>query len=421
MTTLPNLDGLIALARQDGVDIRPTLLRVLTDLYVQKDVHTRGEEDHFTELSLSLLAGLDVSTRAAIAKKLAPYAQAPQAVVASLARDVIEVAEPVLTHSPRLSGDDLVAIIRDCGPAHAAAIAARHIGAAPRQEPIAPADAGHAMPLTRADMSAPATGHELGLVNGGEPGASDLAQAEFKTPHGEPVDLGDYFLSAGASERRLLLANLDDGALTRAEQALVATSQETISALEAAALQQRPEDFARALETALSIPAATAQKIVADETGEPVAVVAKALCVPSDAFLRIILFLNPAVGHSVERVFALVDLYDQLSAQAALHVVSSWQERAAPAGERKAPRRHQPLLWDDERRGAQRTCGSRPPLSAAAPGQRFRASKPVIRKDHRLRGSLTAGRKVVGQRTTWSRSDGLTGPPPRRPRRRDRT
>ena len=30
------LDGLVDLACRDGVDIRPTLLRVLTDLYVQK-------------------------------------------------------------------------------------------------------------------------------------------------------------------------------------------------------------------------------------------------------------------------------------------------------------------------------------------------------------------------------------------------
>ena len=36
----PKLEGLDSLARRDGVDIRPTLLRVLTDLYVQKPAHT---------------------------------------------------------------------------------------------------------------------------------------------------------------------------------------------------------------------------------------------------------------------------------------------------------------------------------------------------------------------------------------------
>ena len=36
----PPLDGLVDLACRDGVDIRPTLLRVLTDLYVQKPTHS---------------------------------------------------------------------------------------------------------------------------------------------------------------------------------------------------------------------------------------------------------------------------------------------------------------------------------------------------------------------------------------------
>ena len=31
----PGFDGLMTLSRREGVDIRPTLLRVLTDLYVQ--------------------------------------------------------------------------------------------------------------------------------------------------------------------------------------------------------------------------------------------------------------------------------------------------------------------------------------------------------------------------------------------------
>ena len=378
MTTLPNLDGLIALARQDGVDIRPTLLRVLTDMYVQKGTHTRGEEEHFTELALSLLGGLDVPTRAAIAKKLAPYAQAPRAVISRLARDVIEVAEPILKHSPRLTGDDLVAVIRECGSQHAAVIGARN-SAPPREEPAASRDDAHVLSLTPADMSAPAAGHEASLANIGETDPGDAAPAELAARI-EPLVLGEYFLEASAAERRMLLANLDDGTLTRSEQALVASSQQTIAALEAAALELRPEDFARGLETALKIPAATAQRIVADETGEPVAVVAKALGVPSDVLLRIILFLNPVVGHSVQRVFALVDLYDQLSAQAALHVVSSWQERPVATGERRTAR-HQPVLWNDERRGARRTFtdhGRRFPLQL--PASDFGQQQPVIRK-----------------------------------------
>src|ERR1051326_429476 len=121
----PNLDGLDDLARLRGVDTRPTLARVLTDLYVQKPAHTLDEETHYTELVLRLLEAVDVTTRAVVAHKLATYAAAPRAVVLRLARDVIDVADPVLRHSPCLPGAELAAISKECGPAHAAAIAAR--------------------------------------------------------------------------------------------------------------------------------------------------------------------------------------------------------------------------------------------------------------------------------------------------------
>jgi len=73
---------------------------VLTDMYVQKDGHTRDEERRFIELASWLLSTVDVATRAAVAKKLAAYAEAPRAVVRRLAADEFEVAEPVLRLSP---------------------------------------------------------------------------------------------------------------------------------------------------------------------------------------------------------------------------------------------------------------------------------------------------------------------------------
>src|SRR5215468_8547357 len=121
----PNLEGLDSLARRDGVDIRPTLIRVLTDLYVQKPAHTAEEERHYTELVLRLIDAVDQGARAAIAKKLATYPGAPPAVARRLARDAIEVAEPVLRHCAVLTSLELDAIIRDFGWNHAVVIAAR--------------------------------------------------------------------------------------------------------------------------------------------------------------------------------------------------------------------------------------------------------------------------------------------------------
>ena len=45
--SLSGLDNLTHLGLRGGVDMRPTLLCVLTDLYVQKLTHTPDEERHY--------------------------------------------------------------------------------------------------------------------------------------------------------------------------------------------------------------------------------------------------------------------------------------------------------------------------------------------------------------------------------------
>jgi hypothetical protein len=368
LLTLPNLDGLIGLARRDGVDVRPTLVRVLTDLYVQKSAHTRDEEHRYTELTLWLLSGVDIPTRAAVAKKLAAHGQAPRAVLRRLARDVFEVAEPVLKGSAVLTSEDLLAIIRDFGPRYAGAIGARDRPDAPAANaPVAdpPAERSKVEPVAAGDDAVAERASPE--VHAGEPSDADLADPGVDKR--EPVGIGEYFLHAGSSERRLLLANLEDGTLGASKTTFAAVGEDAIRRLEAAAMQRRPDEFVRELELSLRIPAHRAREIVHDDTGEPIVVAAKALQMPSDILLRILLFLNPVIGHSVERVFDLVNLYDQLSAEAALHLVSSWQN--AVASERRTAR-YQPLHWNDETRGARQ--------ALAQHGRRFPLQVPDGRK-----------------------------------------
>src|SRR6185437_9918188 len=90
----PNLNGLVELANRDGVDIRPTLLRVMTDLYIQKQVHTEQEERHYTELALRLIDLVDAKTRAIVAAKIAGYPTAPPAVRRRLLKDHILLTSP---------------------------------------------------------------------------------------------------------------------------------------------------------------------------------------------------------------------------------------------------------------------------------------------------------------------------------------
>src|SRR3954452_2141175 len=196
----PKLEGLDSLARRDGVDIRPTLLRVLTDLYVQKPAHTSEEERHYTELALQLIDSVDLQTRTTVARKLSPYAGTPPSVARRLARDVIEVVDPILRHTQVLTIAELDAIARDFGINHAVVIGARR---KPEQK-VVPTQQTDMRPAAQAR---PTTDQEFGLA--------------------------DLFFSAESSARRLLLMSLGSGEAEKPQSVQpVATNQ----ALEAAAL-----------------------------------------------------------------------------------------------------------------------------------------------------------------------------------------
>lgn len=316
MSIFPKLEGLDGLARRDGVDIRPTLLRVLTDLYVQKTTHTVEEERHYTELALRLVDAVDVATRATVARKLAGFAGAPHAVVRRLARDVIEVAEPLLAQTRVLSETELAMIVKDFGFGHAAVVARR---AMPRLAHEAPP-----IPERMPAMSPP--GVETSVV----------VQPE--------LELADLFFSADSAGRRALLVSLMDG--EDDEPAAPVVPGDAVQRLETAALARDTRAFALTLEQALDITASQAQRVTADASGEALLVAAKALDMPSVVLQRVLLFLDPKIGESVQRVFDLAALYERLGGRAVGRIMASLRGVAPAAKPRRAP--HRPVYQDDE-------------------------------------------------------------------------
>ena len=94
----PGFDGLMTLSRREGVDIRPTLLRVLTDLYVQTQVHSDDEARQFVELTSRLIDEVDDTTRAAVRARLSIYPATPPEV---LKQARAEAAESRAAHAGR--------------------------------------------------------------------------------------------------------------------------------------------------------------------------------------------------------------------------------------------------------------------------------------------------------------------------------
>ena len=113
-------------------------------------------------------------------------------------------------------------------------------------------------------------------------------------------------------------------------------AKEIVGRLETSALAHNIEAFAHEIELAFGISSGLARRITRDELGEPIVVVAKALDASRAVLERILLFVNPRIGHSVRLVHELATQYDEISIEAALCLVAIWQ-RAEPR-ERETPR-----------------------------------------------------------------------------------
>jgi hypothetical protein len=348
MMKLPNLagfEGLIDLDRR-GVDIRPTLLRVLTDQYLHRRIHTPDEERQYTELTLRLLDETDVPARTAVATRLATHANAPRAIILRLARDVLTVAEPVLRSSPQLAPADLDTIARERGPTYAAIIAERTSSqtasqSAPRpsapltaarpsqpQRPTPPQRQAWPVSPARADDTAEVSA----AVNANTPNVKPDIQPDMTrdvTPAFEARELCGLFFAADSLERRLILISLEF--LPTAPPALPTAMQQTdIWRFESSALQHKTEAVLRELERALGISRRTALRIVEDDSGEPIVAAAKAMELPADVLQRILLFMNPRVGQSVDRVYELAGLYADITVDAALRLIGIWRDADPP-------------------------------------------------------------------------------------------
>jgi hypothetical protein len=297
------LDGLTDLSRRSGIDMRPTLLRVLTDLYVHRLSHSADEERHYTELALRMLEAVDVATRVAVAKRFAHYQRPPLRVLQRLARDLPVVANELRGHP----------LLQASGSATTAG------GAAAAPAPIDPAD-------DESIVRRPADTIDAGTA----------------------TELNELFFTADATERRLILLNMhvvDPNPTLRRVTAPPSIGDE----LEGALLTGRREQFAARLAQALRISHEQGRRIANDELGEPVLVACKTLALRRDVLYRILMFVNPAVGHSVQRVHTLAALYDMLHIGAAEAMLGIWQ--ALPAAERVRFGQRAPLQEESRPRG----------------------------------------------------------------------
>jgi Uncharacterised protein conserved in bacteria (DUF2336) len=317
----PGFDGLMTLSRREGVDIRPTLLRVLTDLYVQSNAHSGDEERQFVELTSRLIEEVDDATRATVRARLSIYPGTP------------------------------VEILRKLG--------------------LKPAAPDARVPLAQEIPASPSAPLPVRT-----PTEAQLRMASnLSMQPKDAAEINDMFFGAGASERALILHNLAETPLKASARIPAARAKRANETLEMAAFAEDVENFTLELGETLILPARVAAQVVSDPGGEPLACAAKALDMPSAVFQRVLMFLNPEFGCSVNNVYRVSRLYDRLSERSALIMLAAWRGSTMAVTRAK----YRPALYDDERHRAR-----------AAPAQAYPAvqpgSAPAVRKGNQGSG-----------------------------------
>lgn len=346
----PDLSSLAALARNPGLDLRPVILRVQADLFVNAPARDDASVEAFSALVTGLLPTVDDETALIVATKLAPCPDTPA---------------------------DVLRLLIGRGGAIRRAILAPREATAAAPSPAAPeaASSRPSTPLPAASPDAPGQSPAAALVEARSDGG--LARRLLGRGDLAPGDEAVLYLHADAERRArirsglLALAGLRHALPPRAE----APARERL--IESAA-RADAEGFAASLGGVLGLGQPLAPLNLQGEADqELLALALHAAGLSEEECIRIFLTLDPALARSVRGVFHLAGLVRTTSRAVAAHVV----EAVLGADFTRVSTRHQPAM---DPSGASRGTGAmqaaRNPAALAQAARERRAAGPRERR-----------------------------------------
>lgn len=364
MRNMPIPEALVTLSGQQSH--HATLLRASTELFVQAAAHDRDEIRRYEDLAFYLVPRVSVSERAFVARRLAVRIDAPPSVIRLLARDVLEVAEPVLRGSPILGSLDLLAAIAATGPAHHRLIAGRPaLGPDVERALRLGADPDVALILDRrhGPRESLPVDPAVGSRNADHQGDSKAADRNRLDPW--------TFLSFDRKARLRVMAEIASGghAETRAQGSVARQADRAFQSILGGAqivgfarIRDR-QSLISAIADGLDLAEEFVVACVDDATGELLATLLKALTLTSDQAQQVMLLASP-VGRDPSGFFSLCDLYAGMEPTVAETLTLAWRQ-APVVG---APR-HQPTYADTRDRARTETDAARA-IPRLAPARR---------------------------------------------------
>ena len=344
-------DDLADVARASQQTRDSALLRATTELFAQDLTHDEDEIRRYEELAIHFLPKVPVEVRATVAERLAVCADAPRAVIRTLARDIVQVAAPVIRRSPVLDSFDLLSVIAATDVEHHRLIARRSdlgddVKRALRltgdEDVIGYLDTGPSM------RAAPPTDAAE------DPEAIHLAEAPAvpSQPRRGRFDVWQ-FLGLDRATRLRVIADIAvrppiphtaaaGPSAERAFQSILSAAQ-----IVGHARNGRLGEMIAAIADGLQLGPDAVAACVNDHSGEGLAILLKALRLDEIQAQQVFLTASP-VGRDVQAFFPLTDLYAGMDHSTADTLCEAWRIVTA---ERKAG--YQPYLAEnaDRRRG----------------------------------------------------------------------
>lgn len=345
MQNLPTPEGLARLSGQRSHD--SALLKASTELFVQDLSHDRDEVRRFEDLAAHLIPRVTQADRAFAAEKLAMRLDAPLSVIRMLARDTLEVAEPVLRRSPILGSLDLLSVIAATGPDHHRLIAER---------PALPKDVERALRLTGDAAVKTALDARLAAESPTENRDAPLAElAPAPSPSSPRPNASAarangndawHFLALDRKARLRQMAEIASrppvqpsagpaNPVDRAFRSILGAAQ-----LVGHARTRNRQAIVSDISEGLGLASELIVACLDDPTGEPLAVLLKALALDGVQAQQVMLLASP-VGRDPKAFFLLCDVFAGMEPTVAETLVETWV-----SGPAAAKPRHQPVFAD---------------------------------------------------------------------------
>lgn len=331
------LETLESLSRQEGMDVRPILVRVLTDLFLQKPNHSPDEIARYEELTLQLLDVVDVATRGVIARKLADEPRAPDAVVARLLEDEPTVAAPLIARVPGLSRVKLLALALDGDQTQAGAVAQRADLDPDMSRLLAHHPNDYVLETLAANRDAALGDAALRALVARALRSPPLAAMLLRREDVDMALLAPLYLHASREQRAGIRKALAERPTRGPGRTLRNVDAVDAALIEAATESGRAHVVSEALSETLGLRLADAAWLSTEPSGEAFVIMLRAAGVENAGVGRALLLCQPEIAQSVARFFELVELAETTPRTVAAELLAALVGEAPAAAPRHEP------------------------------------------------------------------------------------